>query len=550
MLSVQPRRILTLLIICYAFFFFGNSLLSLTDPDEVFYSLTAKEMMARGDWLTPYIFDQPQFEKPILTYWLIKASFHTWGITPFSARFFPALFATLGVIGVYLLGLLGFKNERKAFLGAVILATSGLFVVMGKTVFTDMVFTVLILYALLSFLWGFVDRRYQSAGIIGFYVFAALATLSKGPLGLLIPAAIVFLFLLYCRQLAVLKNSWFITGFVIYLGLALPWYLYMFSHYGQGFVQEFFYNDHWRRVIEAEHHGNDRWYFYPISMLLGLFPWSLLLGAAFVFLYRRLKWDVSLMEHFLLSWILIVFILFQTAHSKLVSYILPLFPALALLTAHYIDEQLIILEGRRRLRLYILITAGALAVLGVSVFAGFSFYDQYMTSKVPVYFLSASLIALAGIAITLVFKEKLRAGMFLIAMVFLPIFCSAFLMRHDIEPYFSSYEACQYLPHRAAAPTVILTSKPYARGVRFYTGQDIAVMNINGGNYFSSHPIPILDTDQKVTDFLKAQGISFAVLKKKQYEHLLTIVNDQYKVDVLKVSGYNYVLRIEVLGQS
>ena len=69
------KRYLTFLLLCMLFFFLGNNLVHLTDPDEAFYSLTAKEMTARHEWLSPYIFNQPQFEKPILTYWFIKIAF-------------------------------------------------------------------------------------------------------------------------------------------------------------------------------------------------------------------------------------------------------------------------------------------------------------------------------------------------------------------------------------------------------------------------------------------------------------------------------------------
>jgi len=158
--------------------------------------MTAREMAAKNEWVTPFIFNRPQFEKPVLTFWLIEIAFKAWGQTPFAARFFPALFGTFGVMAVYLLGLMGFKDERKAFLSAFLLATSAFFVGMGKTVFTVMIFTVFILYAFLFFMLAFSDRRKAVWGVIGFYVFCALAVLTKGPLGWLIPQLAVILFLL------------------------------------------------------------------------------------------------------------------------------------------------------------------------------------------------------------------------------------------------------------------------------------------------------------------------------------------------------------------
>ena len=234
-------------------------------------------MAAKNEWMTPFIFGQPQFEKPPLTYWLLETAFKTWGESPFTARLFPAVFATLGVMAVYFLGLMGFKDERKAFLSALVLATSAFYAGMGKTVFTDMIFTVFILCALTMFMLGFTDRRRQGIGFIGFYVFCALATLTKSPLGLLIPQLAVILFLLYQRQIGFLKNWWVLTGILLYLVIALPWYLYIYNQYGHAFIHEFFYNDHWRRLLVAEHRGNDHWFFYPVTMVAGLFPWSLFL---------------------------------------------------------------------------------------------------------------------------------------------------------------------------------------------------------------------------------------------------------------------------------
>jgi 4-amino-4-deoxy-L-arabinose transferase-like glycosyltransferase len=212
------KRISILFLICYALFLSGNNLFNLSDPDEVFYSLTAHEMAAQHEWMTPLIFGHPQFEKPPLTYWLLETAFKTWGESPFTARLFPALFACFGVMAVYFLGLMGFKDERKAFLSAVVLATSAFFAGMGKTVFTDMIFSVFILLAMAMFVWSFTDRHRQGIGILGFYVFCALATLTKSPLGFFIPQLAVILFLLYQRQINFLRSWWVPVGILLYLG--------------------------------------------------------------------------------------------------------------------------------------------------------------------------------------------------------------------------------------------------------------------------------------------------------------------------------------------
>ena len=538
------KRFLILSVLCITLFFFGNNFVNLTDPDEVFYSLTAKEMAAHHEWFTPYIFNQPQFEKPILTYWFIKIAFSIFGQTPFAARFFPAVFATLGVLAVYGLGLLGFANERRAFLAALVLATSAFYWAMGKTVFTDMIFTVPILYSLLSFYLAYSNPFYKRSGILAFYFFIAIAMLAKGPLGFFIPELVVLLFLLYRREISFLKTPWFMIGFVLCLLMVVPWYGYMLAKHGNTFIHEFFYNDHIRRFIEAEHKGNDRWFFYPITILGGLFPWTLFLGAALLDLYKKMKFSLKPFEYFLLSWVIVVLVIFQSAHSKLASYILPMFPALALLTANFIDEKL---EERHdgiiKKLSYILI--GFLAILGIACIVAHQAYKAYVPSLMPAYWLSAGLLSIGGIALTLLFKDKTYQAIVLLSFSLVPIFITAFMITSSLEPHISMYDASCYVPSSAMHKTTIMVAKPYARGIYYYTGQNVVVMDINGQNYFSPHPIPILNTQESVLTFLESQPQTFAILKKSGYEYLNKNYAQQFHINVLKVTGRNYVLNIE-----
>jgi len=541
------KRVSILFLICWALFFFGNNIFSLTDPDEVFYSLTAKEMAAKNEWTTPLIFGQPQFEKPPLTYWLIEVAFKTWGESPFTARLFPAVFATLGVMAIYFLGLMGFQDERKAFLTAVVLATSAFFAGMGKTVFTDMIFTVLILCAFTSFMYGFIDRRRQGMGLIGFYAFCALATLAKSPLGFLIPQTAVILFLLYQRQINFLRSWWVLAGFALYILIALPWYAYIYHQYGHAFIQEFFYNDHWRRLLEAEHKGNDHWFFYPLTMIGGLFPWSLFLLAAWVDLFKRLRSSVTAIDHLSLSWLLAVLLVFQFAHSKLASYILPLFPALALMTGNFLGNALSQVQQRKKMQNLLYASFAILALLGIAVIAGQKVCRHYLSSLWPIYFLSGSLIAIAGIGVSLAIKERFQPALYVLALSLCPIFLTAFMVRTDLEGYTSSYEASQYIPQRSLGAMTVLTSKANARGIRFYTGQDVAVVDYSGKPFFSPHPVPILNTTDKINSVLDSQRLTLGVVRKAAYQDILKNCSSHYHVALLRIIGYDYIVRIEPL---
>ena len=126
--------------LCAYLFFIHLGGMALTDPDETFYAQSAKEMLARNEWITPQLYGKPQFEKPILTYWLLRIGFIIFGVSSFSARFFPALFGLIGVIAAYLFAKLLFEDHKKAFISALVLLSAGFYIGMARTVFTVMMF--------------------------------------------------------------------------------------------------------------------------------------------------------------------------------------------------------------------------------------------------------------------------------------------------------------------------------------------------------------------------------------------------------------------------
>ena len=214
----------------------------------------------------------------------------------------------------------------------------------------------------------------------------------------------------------------------------------MIAHYHQAFIHEFFYNDHWRRLLEGEHKGNDRWFFYPMTMIVELFPWSLFLAAALVDLFKRLRSHVVVMDYLGLSWVLVVFVVFQVAHSKLASYILPLFPALALITGNFLGDCLSDIHQRKKVQNLLCASFIILGILGIAAMAFQRAFVHHVSSLLPAYFLSGSLIALAGIGMSLCFKEHREPALYVLALTLCPLFLTAFMVHSDIEGYASSYE--------------------------------------------------------------------------------------------------------------
>jgi 4-amino-4-deoxy-L-arabinose transferase-like glycosyltransferase len=530
---------------------FGNGLISLTIPDEVFYTQTAKEMLQQHSWMTPYLFGQPQFEKPIFLYWSLKLGFLIFGINSFAARFFPAFFGILGVVAAYLLARIGFGDDKKAFICALVMMTCGLYIGLARTVFTDLIFGVFILLALLFFYWGYVFEKRKGAGILLFFVFSALAVLTKGPLGLIISLFTVGAFLLIRKQMKFLLNRYFVWGLLLFSLICLPWYVLMFKLYGNSFIHEFFYNDHYRRIIEAEHHNNDTWYFYPFSMVSCIFPWSIFLIISLFSLPQYLKKKNNAIYVFLLCLIAAVLIVFQPAHSKLISYIFPLFPALALLTGGFITDALAQAKPSRLVYaglLISLLTIFLIPIFLIILSIGFrSYLIKYLSLPGMINLFIFIFLVYGLVASYWLFKKKFIKIIYCLAL-FVPllIYLMAFL-RQDIEPYLSPRQTCEYLLKNYKIDNAILSSKFFVRGVRYYTDKEVAVIDMPGTPFFSAHPVPFLNTPDKVRDFLRKQRVTYCVLKKNSVEDINGLISGEFKSTLLKVIGNEHILKIELL---
>ena len=563
------KNILVLIAVSYVFLVLGNGLLSLTNPDEVFYVQTAKEMIQRDSWMTPYLFGVPQFEKPIFLYWLLRIGLAASGASAglahpasvaasgtsaglahpasvaFATRFFPAIFAVIGVIAVYFLARLGFKNERKAFFSAIILMSSGLYIGLARTVYTDMIFSVFILLALASFFWGYVDSRRRGEGLVLFFTFSALAVLTKGPLGFAIPFLVGALFLTIRRELKVLLCRHTVWGLLIFLLIALPWYLFVIQRFGNAFTHEFFYNDHIRRLFEAEHPQNDRWYFYPGSIVVGMFPWSIFVLISFVRLVMRvLRRGLQPIYLLFACWILVTFAIFQPAHSKLVSYIFPVFPVIAIMVGDLVYDWVNAKEPRLRgmVSAVSCITC-ALVPLGLIVAPGL--YREYLPFSPLVNGLIALFTALLIAMLLLIARKKLLQCVYLLGIQLPVLFFVGLPFRDSIDPYLSSKSACQYLLHNNVVGNTVLCSKYFARGVHYFTDRDVAVIDVGGAGFFSPHPIPYLDTEEEVRGFLRNQPVTYCIVDRISLTHLQRMAGSQMKLGVQTKTGNEYVVRVE-----
>jgi 4-amino-4-deoxy-L-arabinose transferase-like glycosyltransferase len=355
--------LIALLCLCAVVFFYGLGRLPFIGPDEPRYAEVAREMYATGDWITPRLGGIKWFEKPALTYWLLATGYALFGENEFGARFGVAAVSTFGALLLYFFGRRA-RSARFGYLSAAALVTCGLWPGFARGVTCDLPLTVSIETALLSFfLWE--SKESETGANRLWYVFCfalGLATLAKGLVGVVLPMMIIAPYLILTGAWrSLLRPRLIIVGALIFLGTAAVWYAPMIARNGREFIDEFFVGHHFRRYLSNKYRHPQPFYFFPLVVVAGSFPWSFYLlssvGQTLVCLWRRLSrsnielsgviggplrqtkvYPTDRLNLLLLLWIAAPIVFFSFSWSKLPGYILPVFPAVALMVGSELER--------------------------------------------------------------------------------------------------------------------------------------------------------------------------------------------------------------------
>lgn len=321
------------------FFLLFNHHLPVTDPVESNYALTAKEMVLSSNWLSPQIYGKAWFDKPIFFYWLMALSFKVFGFSDFAARFAPALF---GATGIALLYWFTDKmiNRSTAILAALVLGTSLEYVLLSKLIITDMVLFVFNAAALVFFYTGYRSEDYKKQWYWGMYASLAFAVLTKGPVGLLLPGLVMFIFIGSQQNWAELNKMAIPAGLLIFTAIALPWYGAMYYVHGSEFTNIFFGVHNYLRATVSEHPKDNVVYYYLIVFLLMLLPWSPIALKSIVVALKNNAARKAPLTLFCLIWAAVYFIFYSLMATKYITYIFPILFPVAIVTAHYIQQLL------------------------------------------------------------------------------------------------------------------------------------------------------------------------------------------------------------------
>ncbi len=348
-------------LVCGVAFWWRLGSTGLVDETEPLFAEAARQMTVTGDWITPYFNGETRFDKPPLIYWAIAWGYQWFGVNAWTTRIPSALAATVTVV-LSALTLWRFSPRQSpdlaadsalvpfdptpwivGCLGAAAIAFTPEMTAWARVGVSDMLLTGCITTALLVFFWSYgaaPSRTWRHWGYLAFYGAIALAILTKGPVGIVLPGLIVGAFALYTGEFwRLFWETRPVRGLSLVLLLTVPWYTAVIHANGQAYIDSFFGYHNLERFTRVVNQHAAPWYFYVLVVAVGAIPWSPYLPVALGRLHLlqpgwwRSRPRAQRLGLFAALWFGVIFGFFTVAVTKLPSYVLPLMPAVGMLVA-------------------------------------------------------------------------------------------------------------------------------------------------------------------------------------------------------------------------
>lgn len=450
----------------------------LFNPDEARYSEIPREMLTMGDWVIPHLNGLDYIEKPPLQYWATALMYRVFGVNEFSARLYTALTA---LATVALAGLLAGRSWSAAsgWRAAAVLSGMLIFIILGQLVTLDMSLTFYMTASLAGFLLAQQSLEKSRQWMLVAWIAAALAVLTKGVVAAAIPAAVLLIYSLVSRDFTPWRRLNLKWGLPLFLSIAVPWHWLSASRLDD-FLQFFFVHEHLARYLTPSADRQEPWWFFAYVFLIGTVPWTVPALRVVVTGWRSRassgQFNVSL---FLWIWVMFIGVFFSLSDSKLMPYILPAMPALAVLIAALPTATL-----KRDFRLTAILTTALGLALGAT---SFSLARLIPLSAGQSYFLplalplreTAALLVVSGVFVWVQRDgEATRAG------VFLGVgWCLAglLLMRSAalLSPLYSGIDLAKAVPP-SDRDAPIYSVRTYDQSLTFYLRRTVTLVGYRG----------------------------------------------------------------------
>lgn len=565
----------------------------LWDRDEPRNAGCAAEMLERGDWVVPIFNDELRHQKPVLLYWLMMSAYSVMGVNEFSARFWSALLGVGTVLATYGIAR-RLISPRVGLYAALALSTSLMFDVAARAATPDSLLafcgtTTLLIYVVGTFVSSTTGPKLRLPGVwfprhplvvLAMYVMMGLGVLAKGPVGFVLPMAIIGLFMLiqtlpaehgipegrqakwkstlktvfrtfhpvhFFRTLASMHP---LVGAIIILAVAAPWYVLVDARTEGDFTRLFFVGEHFGRATRAMENHNGGIWFYPLAILVGFFPWSIFWGPVAVGLWKQRndQTESKLDERpqqiattLMLCWVVVQVGAFTLAKTKLPSYVTPCYPALAVLTSACLVQ--LANSGRTVHRGWFYAALGGLVFSGLAITLGVGWATlEFLPSQT--WLAGLGLIPLIGgvVLIWMLAKgnlQKLPAAFSVTSLLFCAGLFGLGTVSLDAEQ--QSHQVLNQIPSNVPVGTYRALESSWV----FYAGQPLVELSdslpASGSTDAHSsrekfwHPKP----QPAVMDFFANNPDAMLITTDEHFESLADQVPDGYEV----IQSADYFLR-------
>jgi 4-amino-4-deoxy-L-arabinose transferase-like glycosyltransferase len=465
------------LIFC-VIWFYALGARTLVPSDEGRYAEMAREMLATGDWITPRLNGIKYFEKPPLQNWMNALTFSAFGLGEWQARLWTGL---TGLFGVVMTAFTARRlyGSRVGFHSGLVLGSSALWATMAHMNALDMGLAGMMTLALCALLLAQRDgagSRERRHWMWACWAGMALAVLSKGLVGIVLPGAVLVIYSLLARDWQIWKRLHLVSGSLLFLAITAPWFV-MVSIRNPEFPQFFFIHEHFQRFTSKIHHRAGPWYYFIPVLALGILPWLGLLLQSLARPLREPKSGGGFRPGILLVvWSAFIFLFFSISGSKLASYILPIFPALAILIA---------LELENASARSVILTSSVLAILGAIgvVYAGripnlaSNAFEQPLYAAYAPWVMTGAAAALVGAVVAMGYARRQRS-LALVSLAGAAFICGQLIMigHESLGRYKAGLDHVPAMKKELTPDTPIYAVELYEHSLPFYLGRTLTLV--------------------------------------------------------------------------
>jgi 4-amino-4-deoxy-L-arabinose transferase-like glycosyltransferase len=481
------------LIFC-VIWFYALGARTLVPSDEGRYAEMAREMLATGDWITPRQNGIKYFEKPPLQTWMNALTFAIFGLGEWQARLWTGLTGLFGVI-ITAFAAHRLYGSRVGFHSGLVLGSSALWAAMSHLNALDMGLASMMTLALCGLLLaqrdgaGIRERRYWMWAC---WAGMALAVLSKGLVGIVLPGAVLILYSLLARDWQIWKRLHLISGLLLFFAITVPWFV-LISMRNPEFPHFFFIHEHFQRFTSKIHHREGAWYYFIPVLAVGIVPWLGLLIQSLIAPFREKSSERGFQPgKLLVVWCAFIFLFFSMSGSKLASYILPIFPALAILIA---------LELERASARAIIMTSSVLAILGAIgvVYAGripnlaSNAFEQPLYAAYAPWVMTGAAAALVGGVVAMGYARRQRS-LALVSLAGAAFICGqAIMVGHEpLGRYKAGLDHVPAMAKELGPDTPLYAVEIYEHAIPFYLGRTLILVKSADEMEFGVHQEPHL----------------------------------------------------------